>query len=228
MNQKKRIINLALVSFAILCFQILYYQLTVAMLQSFAQHIPGLSNDCYLMVHHSFQFLMLFVPTILLHFCMHIDFGYHIKEWKKGLKWFFAGVAIELLICLLSALTFGFSGITFQADSFLFQLFFSGLGEEICYRTLPLVILPYVWGEELVVGIGSRCRIDIAVIISALFFSIGHISFQFGKSGISYSTTQLITAFLIGIVLGMIYKRTNSVWACMASHGIYNVFAIML
>ena len=70
--------------------------------------------------------------------------------------------------------------------------------------------------------LGSKVKLDIAVLISALFFSAAHISFQF-----SYSVTQLIVAFIAGIIFGMIYKKTNSVWVCMAVHGICNVIAVM-
>ncbi|MDD6193757.1 MAG: CPBP family intramembrane metalloprotease [Lachnospiraceae bacterium] len=228
MKGKKRIVGLGATTIGILCFQILYYQLTVIILQGIANRITGLSNDCYLMIHHTVQFLLLFIPTILISKALHIDFGYHIHQWKKGLGWFGAGVVIELLVALVIVIFYGFDGISVGADTIIFQLFFSGLGEEIPYRALPLVILPLVWGKELTAQIGAKYEMDIDVLISAVLFSIRHISFQFGHSGISYSWTQLIVAFLIGVVLGKMYKRTNSIWACMIAHGIFNIIAVTL
>ncbi|MBR6322597.1 MAG: CPBP family intramembrane metalloprotease [Lachnospiraceae bacterium] len=39
---------------------------------------------------------------------------------------------------------------------------------------------------------------------------------------------QLISAFGAGIVLGMIYRKTNSVWLCMIVHGVYNILVMTL
>lgn len=96
---KRKAVYIFLAALALLCFQTLYYRLTVIMLQTFANHFPGWSNDCYLMVHHFFRFIMLFIPTIIIHRHSRIDFGYHIKDWKKGLGWFYVGVAVEF--CLM-------------------------------------------------------------------------------------------------------------------------------
>lgn len=224
-NEKKRI-YLIIVSIAVLCFQILYYQLTLVFIQFTAKLIPGLLNNCYLMIHHTFQFLMLFIPTILIHKYTQVDFGYHIKDWKKGIKWFLLGVLFEIAVSVFVIIVYGGSADAFSIDALIFQLFFSGLGEEICYRSLPFAVILWACGD-VEFEIAHKFKIDAAVIISALLFSIGHISFQFGHSGISYSPTQLIVAFVIGIILGMMYKKTNSIWACMAAHGIYNVIAIL-
>ena len=128
---------------AVLCFQILYYQLTVVFLQAFAKAVPGLSNDCYLMVHHTFQSAVLFVPTFILHKLGKADFGYHIKDWKKGTGWFWAAIGFELLTAAVMWLLNGFRLGVAGADTIIFQLFFSGLGEEIAYRSLPLVT--FLW-----------------------------------------------------------------------------------
>ncbi|MDE6664824.1 MAG: CPBP family intramembrane metalloprotease [Ruminococcus sp.] len=224
MNKKK--IYLIIVSLTILCFQILYFQLTLVFIQFVMKIITGLSSNCYLMIHHTFQFLLLFIPTILIHKYIPVDFGYHIKDWKKGINWFTIGLMFEIAVAVYVKILYGGSSETFSIDALIFQLFFSGFGEEICYRSLPLVMILWVCGD-IEVEIFHKLKIDAAVVLSALFFSIGHISFQFGYSGISYSWMQLIVAFVVGIILGMMYKKTNSIWICMAAHGIYNVIAIL-
>ena len=221
MENKKKYMLFAASALLILCFQVLYYQLTVVFIQSFADRFGGLSNNVYLMVHHTFQFLVLFVPTFIIDKTTSLDLGYHIKDCKKGLKWFLAGVAAELVISLV----LGFSLCLPDVDEALFQLFFSGLGEEICYRSLPLVIFYKLSAAER----AEKERffgIDIPVVLTALFFSVGHISFRFGQPGVSFAVPQLVTAFLIGIVLAMIFKKSNSIWLCMAAHGFYNIIAI--
>lgn len=228
MKKEKRTGLLILTALAILCFQILYYQLTVFLLMRFAALVPGWSNDCYLMVHHSIQFLLLFIPTLILHKTTPLDFGYHIKGWRKGLIWMLVGLGFVLLISAVHWIIYGFGISLNDPDSYIFQLFFSGLGEEIPYRAIPLVLLPLAYGSEPVLRLSEKVKLPLDVIISALFFSIAHISFQFGVPGISYNVLQLISAFGAGIVFGMIYKKTNSVWLCMIVHGIYNVLIITL
>lgn len=226
MKREKGTVFYILMALAILCFQILYYQLTVVLLMWFAARVPGWSNDCYLMVHHTIQFLLVFIPTLILHKKTKLDFGYHIADWKKGLSWVLIGIGYVLFMSLLGSLVYGFGISTHEADTYIFQLFFSGLGEEIPYRAIPLVLLPLAYGSEPTIQIGSKRKISVDILISALFFSLGHISFQFGQPGISLSWLQLLSAFGAGIILGMIYKKSNSVWLCMIAHGIYNIFAV--
>ncbi len=228
MIKSKRKINVLLASLAILCFQGLYYQLTVVLLQKSVEVLPGLTNDVYLMIHHTYEFLFVFLLTLLISKYSHIDFGYHIQDWKKGLGW--CGVAVAYMVVLRVILNIfdGSWDVNFQPDTFVFQLLFSGFGEEILFRSLPLAILPLVWGGEMSIGIGAKYRVHMDVLISALFFSLAHISFQFGVSGFSYDWLQLISTFFLGIFIGMVYKKTNSVWTCMIIHGVVNVIAVTI
>lgn len=227
-TKTNRRIKVLFAALAIFGFQVLFFQLTVVMLQKSAKIIPGWSNDCYLMIHHIYMFLPVFLFTLLISKFVRIDFGYHIKDWKKGLVW--CGIAIAVMIALNIILNIinNSWGVYFRADTFIYQLFFSGLGEEILYRSLPLAILPFVWGDEMVIKIGAKYKVYIDVLISALFFTLGHISFQFGVSGINFSWSQLISAFLQGICIGMVYKKTNSVWICMIIHGIVNIISVTI
>lgn len=227
-TRTNRRIKVLIALLAILCFQVLYYQLMVVLLQKSAEVLPGLSNDCYMMIHHVYAFLPVFLLTLLIGKYMRIDFGYHIKDWNKGLVW--CGIAIAIMIALRIILKIVYCswGVHFRLDTFIFQLVFSGLGEEILYRSVPLAILPLVWGDEMSIRIGSKQKVYIDVLISALFFTLAHISFQFGVSGINFSWVQLVSAFLIGSCIGMVYKKTNSVWTCMIIHGIVNIIAVTI
>ncbi|MBR1811953.1 MAG: CPBP family intramembrane metalloprotease [Clostridia bacterium] len=226
MKKRNNTVALIFAALAILCFQILYYQLTVILLQQFAARCQGWSNDCYLMIHHTIQFLLVFIPTLILHKKTNLDFGYHINGLKKGIIWVLVGLAYELVMSIVSGIIFGFGINTYEADTYIFQLFFSGFGEEILYRAIPLVLLPFAYGSEPTLRIGSKIKLPIDVMIAALFFSIAHISFQFGQPGISYSELQLVSAFGAGIIFGMIFKKSHSVWLCMIAHGVYNILAI--
>lgn len=228
MKKANRKINILIVSLAILCFQVLYFQLTIVLLQKSVKVLPGMSNDCYLMFHHTYEFLLVFLLTLLICNFKYIDFGYHIKDWKKGLLWSGAAITFQIVVSVLLNIVYGSWEVHFQADTFVFQLFFSGFGEEILFRSVPLAILPLVWGNEMSIRVGTKYKVYMDVLISALFFSLAHISFQFGVKGISYNWVQLGCAFVIGIFIGMVFKKTNSVWTCMIVHGMVNVIAVTI
>jgi membrane protease YdiL (CAAX protease family) len=55
------------------------------------------------------------------------------------------------------------------------------------------------------IKIGTKYKVYIDVLMSALFFSLAHISFQFGVSGINFSWPQLVSPFLMGSCIGMVF-----------------------
>ena len=132
--KKKKVVFLCLAALAILCFQILYYRMTVVMLQGFANHVQGWSNDCYLMVHHFFQFIMLFIPTVLLQRYLHMDFGYHIKDWKRGLGWLGIAVGFAFLFHDSGILMSVF--VSYVYDFHLFPLLFNDF--NYLFSTVPV------------------------------------------------------------------------------------------
>jgi len=226
MKKERNVTAFILVALAILILQILYSQLLIQFQIWFAHRFIQLNNDYYLMAHHSVMFLLVFIPTFILQKTKKIDFGYHIKDWKKGIIWLFIGLGYELIVALIVNIIYGF-GITLNnPETYIFQFFFSGLGEEIPYRAIPLVLLPLAYGTDPVLRIGSKIKLPIDVIIAALFFSIGHIMFVFGQPNVSYSIAQLISAFGAGIIFGMMFKKSNCIWLCMLAHGLYNLLAI--
>lgn len=217
----KKTVHIILTALAMLCFQMLYYRLTILMMQPFMRHFPGWSDACYLMVHHTLQFGMLFIPTLWMHRHSSVDFGYHISDWRKGLGWLWVGIALEFIFNVIPHWLNGHFTFSFQADAFVFQLFFSGLGEEIAYRALPLALFPLVWGQAPPCRDRRKYAADMDILISALLFTLAHMD-------ASRSWFSLTLVFAIGVVLGKTYRKTNSVWACMIAHGIFNVIAITL
>ena len=55
-----------------------------------------------------------------------------------------------------------------------------------------------------------------AVIASALFFSIPHLY-----------PIQILMAFFVGIILGLIYTKTQSLKSCFISHSLYNLLSVL-
>lgn len=211
----------------LLVFQVLYYQLTLVIIRGIMQNMPYIFEYFDLMLHHTIQFGLVFIPTLIIHRRGKIDFGYHVGGIKGNGKLLAIGCAVALVMALYNVIFNGYrAGLS--VDLILFQLLFSGLGEEIAYRAIPMAIMKKIMGENTEIIVKGGIKIDIAVLISAVLFGIGHISFRFGSPGVSVPLLTIISATAVGIVLGYAYKKTNSIWYCMCIHGVSNVVAVCI
>lgn len=63
-------------------------------------------------------------------------------------------------------------------------------------------------------GLKNTYGCVIALLISALLFAFLH-----------FNMVQTLSAFVCGIVLGLLYIKTNSIFCCMIAHGGYNLIS---
>ncbi len=66
-------------------------------------------------------------------------------------------------------------------------------------------------------GLKKSCGTATALLISAALFACLH-----------FNMVQTLSAFVCGIVLGLLYIRTNSVFCCMMAHGGYNLISYVV
>lgn len=92
------------------------------------------------------------------------------------------------------------------------QLFILALGEEIAFRAFfqskMCNIAKPIW----------------AIIITSLFFSIGH----FSANSISIVIYDLIFIFIDSTIYGIIYQRTKNVYSCTISHFLANFIGVCI
>lgn len=108
------------------------------------------------------------------------------------------------------------------AGTLAFQLFLSGPSDEILFRALPVALLAYMMKNI------SKGNVFLSSMIAAFLFSIAHINWSVTASGLnlSYDIFQLIYAFVLGTVQGIIFLKTESVYYSMAIHSISNVLSV--
>lgn len=185
--------------------------------------------DC---VHHVIQTLIALVPILILAKLFGIDFGFRKGEVRLGMKTVAIMSAVLFVYTILSYII----GYAFDlirpygyplnarniAGTMAFQLFFTGPSEEILFRALPIAYLAYIMHSR------SKTADTVNVLIVALLFSIAHIRWSFGPTGLSfrYDVIQLIFAFALGTVQGFVFLKTKSVYCSMAIHSISNVLAV--
>lgn len=83
---------------------------------------------------------------------------------------------------------------------------------QIC--VLAPVIEEILMREVVLGGLKKSCGTATALLISAALFACLH-----------FNMVQTLSAFVCGIVLGLLYIRTNSVSCCMMAHGGYNLIS---
>lgn len=183
-------------------------------------------------VHHIAQALITLVPIFILTKFLRIDFGFRKGEVRLGMKIVGIMSAVLFVYTILSYIIgYAFDlirpyGYPLTArnitGTLAFQLFFSGPSEEILFRALPIAFLAYVMRSR------SKTASAINVLIVALLFSIAHIRWSFGPTGLSFSydVIQLIFAFVLGTVQGFVFLKTKSVYYSMAIHSISNIFSV--
>lgn len=66
-------------------------------------------------------------------------------------------------------------------------------------------------------GLKDSYGIVTALLISATFFAMLH-----------FNMVQTVSAFVCGIVLGLLYIKTNSIFCCMIAHGGYNLISYVV
>lgn len=92
------------------------------------------------------------------------------------------------------------------------QLFILAFGEEIAFRT---------FFQTMVCNITKPIW---AIIITSLFFAIGH----FSAGSISIVIYDLFFIFIDSVVYGIIYQRTKNVYTCTISHFLANLIGVYI
>lgn len=68
-----------------------------------------------------------------------------------------------------------------------------------------------------ILGLLKKHGEGFAILVSAIIFGIMHGNFQ-----------QIPFATIVGLILGYIYVKTNSIWICVAVHGINNAVSVIM
>lgn len=189
----------------------------------------------WISVHHFVQIILALIVIIIFSNIWKIDFGFHIGRKNVGLKYVVIFSAVILIYVLISY-TIGYSINQISTyeyplntknvfGSLGFQLLLSGTSEEILFRALPITMITFIFGKSKVVRI-AKLNIPFEITISALLFSIAHISWTGNPFSMDFNLFQLMYAFILGITYGVVYKKSSSIIYPMIMHSISNVLMV--
>jgi membrane protease YdiL (CAAX protease family) len=178
-----------------------------------------------LFVHHIIQMLIALLIIVILKIKYKQDFGFKLGDKKTG----FSNVFIFSL--LLAVFIFvknvhdysSISNIGYNyplnswniVGSLLFQAFMSGPSEEILFRALPITLFIIIFRKSVKLGLG----ISLEIILAALLFAIAHLH------GFKLDF-QIYYSFILGIIYGITYQKTESILYPMLMHSISSVLAV--
>lgn len=191
--------------------------------------LKGSFGYIWLSVHHVIQ--ILFAVIIMSLPWWHrslsewgLNFKNHKQTFKILLKFTIGWIFFSTIFILISQWVSGWPkllGFYLNAENILIYLFFEsiivGISEEIVFRGLVYGTLQPYYDKKISVGF----TISTAGIISALFFAIAHIGFQFTPFAItSFAPMQILVAFGLGLFYAVLREETGSLLGPILAHNI--------
>ncbi len=179
--------------------------------------------------------LFLIVPILIIGICKR-DFklyGLHLKTIKIDLIFFsllIIGILSPPLIAvILNILQFNFEKYPQQYlfSTFFFQIVVTGFTEEILYRGYYQSRLNDAFKKPYHL---ENFNFGPSVIIVAILFGLAHVLNPFNPIRGQFSLNFIAGIFttLIGLILGFVREKTESIFAPSLIHGVYNGFIVYL
>ena len=184
----------------------------------------------YISIHHIFQMLFALFLIFLISHVKKIDFNLKPRFDNSGVLCCILFSIIIFIYVVISYIV-GYSMGTIAPYSYelnfinvfgtlAFQLFLSGVSEEILFRALPITILKSVSNKN------WKYSYFFCIFISSIFFALAHIKWSLFPFSISYSMFQLVYAFILGLAYGYTYLKSKCILYPMIMHGISNFLMV--
>jgi len=176
-------------------------------------------------VHHIVQMLFALLIILFIKIKFKQDFGFKQGNVKTG--FLFVGIltlTLAVFITLqnlyfystISHINYGYPlNAKNIIGSLAFQMLLSGPSEEILFRALPITLFIMIFGKSIKLKFG----ISLEVVIAALLFAFAHLD----SPRIDF---QIYYSFVLGIVYGVAYQKSESIFYPMLMHSISNVLAV--
>lgn len=222
---------------------ILFIILGLFIVQTFASKLGSFIADSFqyavidkdstfmnISVHHIVQMIVTLVLIFVIRKKTDLQFHLMPKVDKNGIL-YMTIFSIFIFIYVLISYIVGYSLNTIEPYGYElnisnalgtlgFQLFLSGVSEEILFRALPITVLGAVICEE------NKMGYTFIIVITSVLFSVAHIQWTLFPITLSFSWFQLIYAFVLGVAYGLTYVKSESIIYPMIMHGLSNFLMV--
>jgi membrane protease YdiL (CAAX protease family) len=185
----------------------------------------------WISIHHLVQALIFLAFMLVAKRIRGTDFRFGWGDRRMGLRFvgifsliFASYTVVSMIIVLVSGsfrtFPYPLTG-TNVAGQLAFQLLLSGPSEELIFRSFAITILALALPGSLMKG-----KLSYANICAAIIFGLAHVGISFAPFALTYDPFQVVYAAALGIVYGICYERSESVYYPMILHSISNVVAV--
>ncbi len=103
-----------------------------------------------------------------------------------------------------------------------FQLLLTGPAEEVVFRALPIILLTRSFGKSIQI----KGYVALEVILASILFAFAHVSWSITPLHFEADFFQIIYAFAMGTIQGIVYQRTKSILYPVLMHSFSNVLMV--
>lgn len=190
--------------------------------------------DCFgeISIHHAVELLIALLIIFVLSRLLDLDFYFQPGDKKKGLKSLAIFTAVFAVISIAQhsfmALNNQLPVYAFPLDgrniigTLGFQLFLSGPAEEVVFRALPVILLTFSFGESIKI----KGSVTLEVVSASVLFAFAHVSWSLIPLTFEINYFQVIYAFVLGTIQGIVYQRSRSILYPVLMHSFSNVLMV--
>ena len=140
------------------------------------------------------------------------------NNFRKGLKWI-GWVFLVMIFCFVINLFVLKNNVDFQIgfNGWLNTILLVGITEEIVFRGFLLRKLM------------DSFRFWIANTVTSLLFVSIHFPIWFNKGLFEFPSilSSILSIFVLSIIFGVVYKKSNSLWSVIFIHSLYNLLVLL-
>lgn len=164
-------------------------------------------------------FISLYIFKIKFH-NLYLRILVQIKRKKIFIPFFYSFMFGTIFLLLAVGLTYAFNGIKFMDFGSTIirkeQILESAILVALISNLLICVLEELLFRGFLLNYLNQFFKSHWSILISALFFSVGHVNYS--------SIISFIIAFVGGIVIGFLYQKSKSLYAAIGLHFAYNLY----
>jgi membrane protease YdiL (CAAX protease family) len=196
------------------------------------QKIDPFDSFAEISIHHAVQLLIALSIILVLSKLLNLNFYFQLGDKKKGIKSLTIFTASFAVISIAQhtfmAVNNQFPVYAFPLDernivgTLGFQLLLSGPAEEVVFRALPITLLTCSFGKSIEI----KGNFTLEVILTSILFAFAHGNWSLIPLTFKADYFQIIYAFVLGTIQGIVYQRSRSILYPVLMHSFSNVLMV--
>jgi membrane protease YdiL (CAAX protease family) len=196
------------------------------------QKIDSFDSFAEISIHHAFELIIALLMILFLSKLLNLDFFFRLGDKKTGTK---SVILFTLAFLIISIAQHTIMVVNNQLPVYAFplnaknilgtlgfQLLLSGPAEEVVFRALPIILLTYSFGKSIKI----KGNLTLEVLLASVLFAFAHINWSLMPFTFEVNYFQIIYAFVLGIIQGIVYQRCKSILYPVLMHSFSNVLMV--